>query len=291
MSRLSVLMSSTALSLGLASSALANGPTRLGVDLSFGISGNQTIKTAMVTSSKLELAAPLTDESALIAQWGVILATADTSVSGLETDYAAVANPLLGWAIRFGEGFALTPSVTLPVAKMPQRPAVSDIAEFTHESAIGQRRGLDRWLWRPDRFAVVIPASLVLWFEPLLIETHAKVAFLFNTHKAHQDDDSDTSAADEGEVKVDDTLVLQAQMRVAARLAPRFWLGAEFSAVYVPTSGGNNAELALKPELRYVTGDYSHVDLSFTLNLDQPLGPSWEPGRFWAVMIGTSFAL
>jgi hypothetical protein len=267
--------------------ARAQAPSRLEMELALGVSGSTELRSVILMSPLFELSAPVSAESAFVAQWGFSLATGDPTNTAFDSTFAAPGNLLFGWSLRLAEGLVVTPSVALPIATMPNSEARRPAAGFAYAGALGLRGGLDRWLWLPDRISIVVPVALVLWFDPILIESHFKLGFLFPTV-------SEPLAAvpANGRSSEDvDEFAIQSQVRVAARVGDGIWVATRFSMVYVPTSANDNVELALSPEVRVMLAPYSHVEVSLTMNLDGPLGPFWEPGRFWAVVIGGSTAL
>lgn len=269
------------------SRAAADAPSRLELELAAGVSGSLELRSVILTAPLFTLSAPISDENAFIAQWGFSLATGDPTRTEVDPTFVAPGNPLFGLSLRLGEGLVLSPSFTLPLARMPRAENRRPAATFAYEGALGLRGGLDRWLWLPDRLSLVLPVTFTRWLDPILIESHVKLAFLLPMV-----DDPLSAVPRDGRRETDvDEIVLQAELRLAARLGEGLWFGTRFSLVYIPTSDGEEIELALSPELRMALGPWSHIELGVTLNLGQTLGPSWEPGRFWAIILGGSTPL
>lgn len=255
--------------------ARATPPSRLEVELAWGITGSLELRTVLIANTLMTLSAPVTTDSAFVAEWGFTVATGEPVTDAIERTAFAAGNPLVGWAMRLGEGLVLTPSFVLPGARSPEIEAERPAATFALDGAVGLRGGLDRWLWRPDKLAFVLPVTWVHWFEPVLLEAHVKLGLMVPTRGATADND----------------FALQATARGAWNFHTDLWLNLAASGTWVPTEGANDASLVLEPELRYVLEPYSHIALSLIMNLDAPLGPFWEPGRFWGIILGGSAAL
>jgi len=260
------------LGLGAVDAAHARGDPRLEVEIAFGVSGSTELRTVVMTSPKFTLSAPIGAESGFVAKWGFTVASGEPTDPSFDPTWFAVGNPVLGWSVVLIEGLVLTPSITLPLASFPSRAGARPAADFAYRGSLGLRGAVESWLWRPDQFAVLFPFNYVTWLDPLLLEAHAKLAYLMPTTA----DDADAD------------IVLEASLRVAAHMGGRFWLAGGVAAVYTPTDTGDNFNIALAPELRYVLDAGSHVELSLLMNLDTPYGPFTTPGRFWAVHIGGS---
>lgn len=261
--------------LGAAEPAFARGDPRLEVEMAFGVSGSTELRTVVMTSPQLTVSAPVGAEIGFVAKWGFTIASGEPTDATFDPTWFAVGNPLLGWSIVLTEGLVFTPSITLPLASFPSREGARPAADFAYRGGLGLRGGVESWLWRPDQFAVVLPFAYVSWLEPVLVEAHAKLAFLSPTTSEDADDD----------------FVLESSLRLAAHFGGGFWLAAGVSAVYTPTDTEDNFSIALAPELRYVLDAGSHLELSLLMNLDTPYGPFTTPGRFWAVHIGGSASL
>lgn len=276
-----------ALTLALGGAARADTPSRLELELAAGVSGSLELRSVILTAPLLSLSAPISDENAFFAQWGFSLATGDPTGGDFAPTFVAPGNPLFGISLRLGEGLVLSPSLTLPLARMPRAESRRPAATFAYEGALGLRGGLDRWLWLPDRLSLILPLTFTRWLDPLLIEAHLKLGVLLPMV-----DDPLSAVPRHGRRETDvDELVLQTEVRVAARLGEGLWFATRFAFVYIPTSDGEEVEFSLTPELRLALGPWSHVELGVTLNLGETLGPSWEPGRFWAVILGGSTPL
>jgi len=228
-----------------------------------------------MTSPLLTLSAPVTAETAFVAQWGFTVASGEPTSDAFDATWFASGNPLIGWSILLIEGFAFTPSVTLPLARRPASESARPASEFAFRGGLGLHGATDPWLWAPDQISVVLPFAYAKWFDPLLIETHIKIGFLSPTSSADSDSD----------------FVFQGEVRLAAHRGGGFWLATGISGVYTPTDTVDNFQSALSPELRYVISPGSHLELSLLMNLDTPYGPFTDPGRFWAVHIGGSAPL
>lgn len=255
-----------------ASRAWGRGDPRIGLDVAFGISGSTELRTVLMASPLLTLSAPTSAEGGFALKWGFTVASGDPVDPFFAATYVAMGNPLLSWAIRIDEGLVFTPGFTLPLARASRLEADRPAAGFAHEGARGLHGGADPWLWLPDEFAIVLPVTWVRWFDPLLIEAHVKFAFLAPTSKADADSD----------------FVFEGQVRVAVRAAEAFWVAVTGTGVYTPTDTIDNFQASLAPELRYVLGPGRHMSLALVMNLDTPLGPFTEPGRYWGVQLGGS---
>jgi len=253
----------------------ARGDPRLEVELALGVSGSNQLRTVIMTSPLLSLSAPVTAETAFVAQWGFTIASGEPSNDGIDATYIAPGNLLVGWSILFFEGFAITPAITLPIARRPESEAVRPAADFAFKGALGMRGATDPWLWKPDQIGFVLPAAYVKWLDPILVEAHLKFGFLSPTNDAASES----------------AFAFQMEARLAAHLGGGFWLAAGISGVLTPTDKHDKFQSALSPELRYVISPGSHLELSVLMNLDTPFGPFSDPGRFWAVHIGGSAPL
>jgi hypothetical protein len=64
-------------------------------------------------------------------------------------------------------------------------------------------------------------------------------------------------------------------------------LGARFPFAWYPTESGSSATfLAFEPYGRFDVSDTAFLNARFTLNLDEPLGFSFDDGRIWALHFG-----
>jgi hypothetical protein len=262
------------LAIAAVSRAHARGDPRLDLELAFGVSGSTELRTVVMTSPLVTISAPVSGDASFVSQWGFTVATGEPTDPTFASTSFVLGNPLVGWAILFSEGFVFAPSLTLPVASRPDAEHRRPASEFALSGGLGLRGAVDPWLWAPDEFSIVLPLSYVAWLDPVLIETHAKVGFLFPT----KGPDADTD------------FVLQLQLRLAAHLGAGVWLAAGLSAVYTSTDV-DKFQAALSPELRFVIGPGSHLGITLLMNLDTPYGPFSEPGRFWGVHITASARL
>jgi hypothetical protein len=257
-------------------SARAAPPSRLEVELAWGVSGSYDLRSILIANTLLDFSAPINSDSALVVQWGFTIATGEPRREGLDATAFSAGNPLVGWAFRLADGLVLAPSATLPVARSVEDESAIPISTFALEGGIGLRGGLDRWLWRPDKLAFVLPVTWARWFEPLLLELNVKLGLLVPTRGTTADND----------------FSLQTTARLAWQVhSSSLWLAFTASGTWVPTEGGNDASLVIRPELRYVLEPYSHLEASLIMNLDAPLGPFWQPGRYWGVILGGSASL
>jgi hypothetical protein len=68
---------------------------------------------------------------------------------------------------------------------------------------------------------------------------------------------------------------------------PTVLIGARLPFVWFPTETGSDATfLALEPYGRFDVSETAFVNARFTLNLDEPLGFSFDEGKVWALHIG-----
>lgn len=258
----------------LAPSVHARDP-RLGIELALGISGSTELRTVVMTSPLLTLTAPVSADSGFVAQWGFTVASGEPANDAFAPSFFAIGNPLVGWSIVFVEGFVFTPSLTLPIARAPEAESRRPASEFAFKGGLGLRGAVDPWLWTPDQLGIVLPFAYVSWLDPVLVEAHVKLGFMSPT--TGDDPDSD--------------FVLQGKLRLAAHVSGGFWLAAAVTGVYTPTDTIDNFQSAFAPELRYVLGPGSHIELTLLMNIDSPYGPFSEPGKFWGVQIGGSAKL
>lgn len=245
---------------------------RLGIELALGISGSTELRTVVLTSPLLTLSAPVSADSGFVAQWGFTVASGEPTNDAFAPSHFAIGNPLVGWSIVFAQGFVFTPSLTLPIARAAEAESRRPASEFAFKGGLGLRGAVDPWLWEPDQLAIVLPFAYVLWLDPILVEAHVKLGFM--TPTSGDDPDSD--------------FVLQGKLRLAAHLSGGFWLAAAVTGVYTPTDTIDNFQGAFAPELRYVLGPGSHIELTLLMNIDSPFGPFSEPGKFWGIQIGGS---
>lgn len=258
----------------LAPSTHARDP-RLGIELALGISGSTELRTVVMTSPLLTLSAPVSADSGVVAQWGFGVASGEPTDASFESSHFAIGNPLIGWSIVFIEGLVFTPSLTLPVARAPAAESRRPASEFAFKGGLGLRGAVDPWLWRPDQLGIVLPFAYVTWLDPILVEAHFKLGFLTPTTGADADSD----------------FVLQGKLRLAAHMTGGFWVAAAVTGVYTPTDTVDNFQGAFAPELRYVLGPGSHIELTLLMNIDTPYGPFSEPGKFWGIQVGGSAKL
>lgn len=67
-------------------------------------------------------------------------------------------------------------------------------------------------------------------------------------------------------------------------------VGGRIPIVWIPTSDGDNAQVAVEPYARFDLGK-AFLNMRFTLNIDEPLGFSFDEDKFWAFHIGAGGAI
>jgi hypothetical protein len=125
----------------------------------------------------------------------------------------------------------------------------------------------DLGLWVPEYLTVVAPARFEFG-EQLVLGGDAALGVHVPT--------------DEGDVE----LSVQIDPSLGYFVSPTVLLGARVPFVFVPTESGDSAtQLAFEPYARF-DFDGAFLATRFTLNIDDPLGFSFDEGKIWAIHVG-----
>jgi hypothetical protein len=137
----------------------------------------------------------------------------------------------------------------------------------------GAARSLhDLGLWAPETLSIVAPAR---------VETGDKVVLGADAAVGVH-----IPAGSGGDVD----LSLQLDPGVGFWASETVLVGGRFPIVWVPTSDGDNAQVAVEPYARFDFGS-AFFNARFTLNLDEPLGFGFDEGKIWALHVGFGAAL
>jgi hypothetical protein len=125
----------------------------------------------------------------------------------------------------------------------------------------------DVGLWAPEMLSLVAPARFEFG-EELVLGGDAALGIHIPTNN--------------GDVE----LTIQIDPSLGYFVSPTVLLGARLPFIFVPTESGDDAtQLAVEPYARFDIGR-GFVATRFTLNIDDPLGFSFDEGKIWAIHLG-----
>lgn len=192
---------------------------------------------------------------------------------GLSGDQFAVGNLTLGanYFTRFSEELRLKVGGLVAFGPWNQRDGL-----VTGEGAALYLAGImtsayqDFWQYLPSYVSLVVPVR-VEYGQELQVTGDANLMVAIPTLDA------------------DAEVFVTLAPGVAYWATPRFSLGARLPLQLMSVSAG--AQLSLEPYLRLDVGERVFLSTRFTLNLDEPLGFSFESGRYWGLHLafGGSF--
>jgi hypothetical protein len=138
-------------------------------------------------------------------------------------------------------------------------------------AALGAGRGArsmhDWGLWEPEYLSVVSPARFEFG-EQLVLGGDAALGVHVPT--------------DNGDVE----LTVQIDPSLGYFVSPTVLLGARLPFHFIPTDSGDSAtQLSFEPYARF-DFDGAFLATRFTLNIDDPLGFSFDEGKIWAIHVG-----
>ena len=71
-----------------------------------------------------------------------------------------------------------------------------------------------------------------------------------------------------------------------------FLAGARLPFTWIPTdSGSSSTFLSFEPFVRFDVSEAAFLNARFTLNIDEPLGFSFDDGKVWALHLGFGAAI
>jgi len=135
-------------------------------------------------------------------------------------------------------------------------------------TAYAARSGHDIGLWAPETLSFVTP-SHVEYGDQLVLTGDGGLGLHIPTQGS------------------DVELSVQLDPGVGYYASETVLVGARLPFVWFPTETGSSATyLALEPYGRFDVSDAAYLNARFTLNLDEPLGFSFDEGRIWALHLG-----
>jgi hypothetical protein len=130
----------------------------------------------------------------------------------------------------------------------------------------------DGGLWLPETLSIVAPARVETG-DQLVLGADAQVGVHIPTGSG-------------GDVE----LSLQLDPGVGFWASETVLVGGRIPIVWVPTGAGDNAQIAVEPYARFDFGS-AFFNTRFTLNIDDPLGFSFDDGKVWALHLGFGAAI
>lgn len=130
----------------------------------------------------------------------------------------------------------------------------------------------DLGLWSPETLSIVAPARVETG-DKIVLGADAAVGVHVPTGSG-------------GDVE----LSLQLDPGVGFWASETVLVGGRIPIVFVPTSDGDNAQVAIEPYARFDLGT-AFLNTRFTLNIDEPLGFSFDESRVWAFHFGAGGAI
>lgn len=236
------------------------------VGVSFGLYSGDRASTGETT-----VVAPLIDGTFNISEsLQLRLALPLTSISRSDDGATrfALGNPYTAayWRTKSGPlQFRLGAGVALPAARLtdddPQTSALQAEGYLTAAAMQGLK---DRWLWTPERLSVVVPLDAKLDLGIVELRGDAAWAWMIPTNS----DDNET--------------MLQLGTEALVHLGP-FGLGARVQGVWVPTTSGDDLQMAVAPVAELELGPVAARTM-FVVNVDEPQGNSFDtsaPNTVW----------
>lgn len=208
--------------------------------------------------------------------WGAVHSR--LSGGGDSDDTFKPGNPFLsGWlklplgrnvVARVGGGIAI------PAAYLSDDEVISDVIAYS--AAAGMRGWWDSWLWTPETLTLVLPGGRIeaVIGNYVVLGGDVDLGILFPVKN------TDTRNTE---------VTLQFGGDVAARMSVVDF-GLAIHAVWLATRDEDNFQASLEPFVR-ATFDNFITQLRLTMNLDEPLGFSFQRGSVWGVHVGVGMML
>jgi len=178
---------------------------------------------------------------------------------------AAVANLHLG-ASYLGQKEQVRYKVGGALEWAPWAIDPDDHFAFAAGTAPWGRAAHDGGLWAPETLSIVTPIR-VEYGQQAVLSADASLGVHIPTNG--------------GDVEMS----IQLDPGFGYYASPTVLVGGRLPVVYVPTSSGDNAQVAIEPFARFDLGT-GFVNARFTLNLDEPLGFGFDEGKVWALHFG-----
>lgn len=233
---------------------------------------------------------PIMPELRLSLDWGFDISAQERRLSGFidqsdDTTVALPANPALGAHYLF----ELTARVRGRVGGLLVIPLIhydEDDTEELLETALasmhplGMNAARNAWLWTPEYFSLVVPASVQGRNKSgnLRWGADTAVALMFDT-------DDENAYDDDGKTLV----VFQLGGEFAYQPASSFELGGRLSAAFgfakrYDDDEDDTSQIAIEPFGAYLF-DGGRVEGALTVNLDEPFGFAFNEARIWALHV------
>lgn len=130
------------------------------------------------------------------------------------------------------------------------------------------RGGQDLGLWAQDMLSIVTPARIEYMLDRLALGSDGSLGLHIPTDGGDMD------------------FSIQVAPGLGYYVTPTTLVGLRVPFLWVPTeSGSGSTQLAMEPYARF-DFDSLFVATRFTLNIDEPLGFSFDGGRYWALHVG-----
>jgi hypothetical protein len=85
----------------------------------------------------------------------------------------------------------------------------------------------------------------------------------------------------------DTELTIQLAPGMGFFASPTVLIGGRFPFVWIPTeSGSDSTYFGFEPYVRFDVSETAFLNARFTLNIDEPLGFSFDEGKIWSLHFG-----
>ncbi len=146
----------------------------------------------------------------------------------------------------------------------------SDEFFITLLTAAAARGGHDLYLWAPETLSIVTPSRIEMDVaEKVVVSGDGQLGVHIPT------DGGDTEVS------------IHLAPGIGFWASPTFLAGARLPFTWTPTeSGSDSTFLSLEPFVRFDVSESAFLNARFTLNIDEPLGFSFDEGKVWALHLG-----
>jgi len=200
------------------------------------------------------------------ADFGASLSAPGLGSQSQSDSALAIGNLHLGAGYLYGKG-QLRVKVGGAVEYGPWSGDHADMAVLALGLGYVTRAAQDVGLWRPEALTVMAPARIE-YGDRLVLGGDAALGTIIPTNGS------------------DVEIIAQIDPSVGFYALETVLVGLRVPFVFVPTQSGSSATyLAAEPYARFDVGP-GFIATRFTLNIDQPLGFSFDDGKFWGAHVG-----